>query len=375
VQTSTKKYKLYFIAGEASGDLHGGNLIKALKQENLDFISRGFGGEKMQSQGMHCVKHFKEASFMGFVEVIKNLNTIRQLFTLAKEDIKAFQPDAVILIDFPGFNLRLLPFLKTLSTKIIWYIAPQAWAWKANRSKILKRYVDLLLVILPFEKAFFRKYTIDPKFVGHPLLDEIENKHKVNDASKTIALLPGSRKQEITKMLPTMLKMKKHFPSYKFKIAALSVHGKEFYQSFTKNSAVEICFDQTYSLLKESYAALVTSGTATLETALHKIPQIVCYKGSLINYLIGKQLVKVKYISLVNLILDKESICELIQNDFNENKLKQELNNILSTEKRKAIARHYAELINLLGKSGASKKSAQAIISSLQNKKNTLNQI
>jgi len=308
---------------------------------------------------------------MGFVEVVKNIQTIKKLFDFCKADIKQWQPNVLILIDYPGFNLRIAEFAKNLGIKIVYYISPQVWAWKSNRVHHIKKYVDKMLVILPFEKTFYQKYNYDVDFVGHPLLD-VEPINKQSSLNlkydkPIVALLPGSRQQEIKRMLPTMLKMANRFPQYQFVVAGLLVHGLPFYQSFIKKN-IDIVINQTAELLQMAKAALVTSGTATLETALYKTPQVVCYAGNALSYQIGKQLVKVKYISLVNLITDKEVVCELIQAEFNENRLAQELHLITAHQSYLTkIKKDYEKLTLKLGGRGASKRAAKIIVDFVKN--------
>jgi len=304
---------------------------------------------------------------MGFVEVVKNIKTIKKLFDFCKEDLKKYQPDVLILIDYPGFNLRIAEFAKNLGIKIVYYISPQVWAWKSKRVHHIKKYIDKMLVILPFEKAFYQQYNYEVDFVGHPLLDvpPVEQKQllTLKYDKPIIALLPGSRQQEIKRMLPTMLQIVNYFPQYQFVVAGLPVHSLPFYQSFIKNKNVEIIIDQTAELLQAANAAVVTSGTATLETARYKTPQVVCYAGNPISYQIGKRLVKVQYISLVNLIMNKEVVCELVQDEFNVKRLSQELHLITAHQPYLTkMKKGYEQLIQKLGGKGASKRAAQIIV-------------
>jgi len=347
--------------------MHGANLIKALQNLNQQAVFRAWGGDDIAVTGATLVKHYRDTAFMGFVEVVKNIGAIKKLFDFCKTDIQQWQPNVLILIDYPGFNLRMAEFAKKLGIKIVYYISPQVWAWKSKRVHHIKKYVDKMLVILPFEKAFYQQYNYAVDFVGHPLLDvpmlEARQTLATENDKPIVALLPGSRQQEIKRMLPVMLKIINCFPQYRFVVAGLSVHGKSFYRSFIKNRNVEIIIDQTPALLQIAKAALVTSGTATLETALYKTPQVVCYAGNPISYQIGKQLVKIKYISLVNLIMDKEVVCELIQDDFNENRLAQELH-LITTHQTYLIKmkNDYEKLRDKLGGKGASKRAAQIIV-------------
>jgi len=364
--------KYYIIAGEASGDLHASNLIKALQKRDADADIRFWGGDLMQATGGTLVKHYRDLAFMGFIEVIANLRTILNNIKFCKEDILRYKPDILILVDYPGFNMRIATFAKQKGIKIHYYISPQIWAWKENRIKKIKRDVDEMYVILPFEKAFYeKKHAFPVHFVGHPLLDAIADRKLINEKEfrennnlndkPIIALLPGSRKQEIKKMLSVMLKMIDKFRDYQFVIAGAPSQDYEFYKTFIKSTSVKFIANKTHDLLSISYAALVTSGTATLETALFKVPEVVCYKGSTISYRIGKWLVDLKYISLVNLILDREVVTELIQHDFNEKRLEQELTKILDEKHREQLFLDYFDLEKKLGGKGASEKTAELI--------------
>lgn len=358
--------KIFILAGETSGDLHGANLCEAMLKLNSDLELMGWGGDRMKQVGVKISKHINELAFMGFTEVLLNLRTIFKNFEICKKQISSFQPDAVILIDYPGFNLRMAKWLKQNNYPVIYYISPQIWAWKESRIKIIKQYVDKMLVILPFEKAFYEKYSYHVDFVGHPLIDEIEKKKTSQlDFSKknSIALLPGSRKQEIKTMLPIMLDTARLFPNEQFIICGINTHYIDFYKQFVWSSNVTIEFNKTYEVLSKSKAALVTSGTATLETALFNVPQIVCYKGNYISYLIAKQLVKIKYISLVNLILDQQLIDELIQHDCSAEKIKPLLTQLINkSDNYASILNGYKTLIDKLGSGGASQRAAKIIL-------------
>lgn len=354
--------KYYIIAGEASGDLHGSNLMNAIAKQDGAAQFRVWGGDKMQASGGKIVKHIKELAFMGFWEVFTNLFTILNNIKFCKQDIAEWQPDVIVLIDYPGFNFRLLPFLKSKNFKIVWYIAPQVWAWKENRTELLKKYVDVLLVILPFEVDFFKKWEMNAQFVGHPLLDVIEEKISHAPEVKTIALLPGSRKQEIEKMLPLYVAASKHFPDYEFIVTGMSIHGTAYYEKYLSGSNCKLSMDATYEVLKKSNAALVTSGTATLETALLRVPQVVCYKGNFISYFIGRMLVKVPFISIVNLVCEKQVVKELIQYEANETQIVSELNKILQPDIRAVILKEYEMLWQKLGGKGASHHAAMAVV-------------
>ncbi|MDP4268426.1 MAG: lipid-A-disaccharide synthase [Bacteroidota bacterium] len=369
--------RYYIISGEASGDLHGSKLIREIKKKDKDSEFRCWGGDLMQKEGGLIVKHYRDLAFMGFLEVVMNLDKILKNISFCKKDIIEFRPDILILIDYPGFNLRIAKFAKEYGFKVCYYITPQIWAWKSSRVKIIKKYIDKILVILPFEKEFFRKFNCEVDFVGHPLLDsinEIENdsisednlKSLNPDSKPIIALLPGSRKQEINKMLPLMINTAFKFPDYKFIIAGVKTIPQEFYQKLIKNSGIEIYYDKTYFLLKNSKAALVTSGTATLETALINIPEIVCYKANPLSVTIARLLIKVRYISLVNLIMDKRVVVELIQNDYNITNIENELNKILSDKiYNNNILKDYKTLREKLGGIGASSRAADIICSYL----------
>jgi len=369
--------KYYIIAGEASGDLHASNLMKALKETDKAADFRFWGGDLMENQGGILVKHYKELAFMGFSEVIMNLRTIFKNIKFCKEDIVAYNPDVIIFIDYPGFNMRIAEWAKKKKYKTNYYISPQIWAWKENRIKKIKRDVDEMYVILPFEKQFYtEKHDFPVHFVGHPLLDAIDNRppiavdsFKMNnnlDDRPIIALLPGSRKQEIEKMLKVMLSVTSEFKDYQFVIAGAPSQDEEFYQGFIKKSNISLIMNKTYDILSISHAALVTSGTATLETALFKVPEVVCYKGSYISYHIAKRIIKLDYISLVNLIMDREVVKELIQNEFNTKNLKTELNKILNEDNRTRIFEDYFQLEQKLGGKGASKKTAELIYKNIQ---------
>ena len=368
--------KYYILAGEASGDLHGSNLMKALFKEDTHANIRFWGGDLMQSVGGTLVTHYKERAFMGFSEVIMNLNKIFKFISFCKEDIKTFNPDVIIFIDNSGFNLRIAKWAKQVNFKTHYYISPQVWASRAGRVKAIKRDIDAMYVILPFVEDFYKKYDYKVNFVGHPLIDAIANREQLNplDFRKTynlnekpiIALLPGSRKQEIKKMLSVMLNLVDDFQEYQFVIAGAPSQDFSFYETFIKSKNVTFIPNKTYDLLSISTAALVTSGTATLETALFKVPQVVCYKGSAISYQIAKRIITLKFISLVNLIMDKEVVTELIQNDFNKKRLKKELEHILNPETRKKLFIEYYELEKALGGKGASQKTASLIYNSLK---------
>ena len=366
-----KPMKYYIIAGEASGDLHGSNLIKEIKHLDPAASIRAWGGDLMKDAGASLVKHYRDLAFMGFLEVIKNLPTILQNIKFCKQDIEAWQPDVLVLIDYPGFNLRIADWAKKHGCKVVYYIAPQVWAWKENRVKKMKLCIDKMFCILPFEKDYFKnKWNWDVTYVGHPLLRVIESFKSttplVTENKKVIALLPGSRKQEIVKMLPIMLSVTPHFPAYTFMVAQAPGQDAPFYNRFLMGYAnVTLIKNSTYDLLSMADAALVTSGTATLETALFKVPEVVCYKTSKFSYQIAKWLVKIKFISLVNLIMDKEIVQEIIQENLTEQHLTTALRNITENEaNRKEVMDNYQLLHTLLAAGGgeASAKVAQEIV-------------
>ncbi|MCF3109733.1 lipid-A-disaccharide synthase [Niabella sp. CC-SYL272] len=370
-------FKYYIIAGEASGDLHGGNLVAAIKQLQPESRIRGWGGDKMQAAGMQLIKHYRELAFMGFVEVVMNLKTIMNNLRFCKEDILAFRPDVLVLVDYPGFNLRIAKWAREQGIKVVYYISPQVWAWKEGRVKMMKRCIDKMLVILPFEQAYYQnKWNWAVDYVGHPLIEEIDRKKKtgsdliIRDAlgapvtKPVIALLPGSRKQEIEKKLPVMLEVSRAFPDYQFVVAQAPAVEDSFYQQFTvQYPNVSIVNNRTYDVLLQATAALVTSGTATLETALFGVPEVVCYKGSEISYQIAKRVISIKYISLVNLIMDKPVVKELIQGEMNTANIIVELKALLFDEQRKAaLKKDYAELHRMLAAEGDASRKAAAII-------------
>jgi lipid-A-disaccharide synthase len=368
--------KYYIIAGEASGDLHGSNLIREIK--HLDNIAdiRCWGGDLMERAGATVVRHYKDLAFMGFIEVLMNIRAIMKNLRFCKDDIAAFRPDVIVLIDYPGFNLRIAEWAKSNNIKVVYYISPQVWAWKESRVKQIRKNVNRMLVILPFEKDFYKKWSYDVEYVGHPLADVVDS--AMNDIdplpetvasplneNKIVALLPGSRAQEVAKKLPVMLEASRHFPEYRFIVAKAPSLTDAFYNQFLDSyKSVRSIRNKTYQLLLQSKAALVTSGTATLETALFQVPQVVCYKGSNISYQIAKRLVKVKYISLVNLIMDKPVVTELIQDEMNIENVKRELHRILhDTQAIQQMKHDYADLKKKLSEGGnASEKAAKAVV-------------
>ncbi len=368
--------KYYIIAGEASGDLHGSNLMKELYKQDPEANIRFWGGDLMQQAGGTLVKHYRDLAFMGFIEVVQNLRTILNNIKFCKEDIKAFNPDAIIFIDYPGFNMRIAKWAKTEGYQTHYYISPQIWAWKENRIKSIRRDVDKMYIILPFEKDFYEnKHDFKVEFVGHPLIDAIHNRKPTDaeafkkehalDERPVIALLPGSRKQEISKMLEVMLSVTDDFPDYQFVIAGAPAQEYSFYEQFLNGRNIRFISNKTYDLLSVAHSALVTSGTATLETALFKVPEVVCYKGSWISYQIARRIITLKYISLVNLIMDKEVVKELIQDECNKKNIRIELQKILTPEYRLNLLKQYDLLEKKLGGEGASFKTANLIIKHL----------
>lgn len=360
--------KYFIIAGEASGDLHGSNLIKALKKKDAHAEFNFWGGDLMAAQAEGLKMHYKSFTLMGFIEVVLNLRFILSTIKLCKTQILSYKPDVVIFIDYPGFNLRMAAFCKKHGFKTVYYIAPKIWAWKESRGKKLEKFIDELLIIFPFEIDYFKKWNVKTTYVGNPLQDALKNykeeqlNHDGLPANKPIiALLPGSRKQEIERILPVMSTLVSHFNQYQFVICGAPSIGVEAYQPFI-NENTTLIMNRTYDVLHRSTAAIVCSGTATLETALFNVPQVCGYVANPISYWIARMLVKIKYISLVNLCLNKTAITELIQHEFNINQLIDELNAILpGGSKREVIMDDYKQLHVLLGVDGASERAATLI--------------
>lgn len=364
--------KYYIIAGEASGDLHGSNLIKEIRKKDPGAEIRFWGGDLMaDAAGSAPVKHYKQLAFMGFWEVITHLRTILGNLKFCKSDIARFKPDVLVFIDYPGFNMRIAQWAKAEGFKTAYYISPQVWAWKPHRAKALKRDVDCMLTILPFEAEFYKKYQFDVDFVGHPLLDALFQYEQLNDEEirkelglgqkKIIALLPGSRSQEIKTKFPIMMEAVRGLEGYEIVVAGAPGQDETAYSPYIHES-VKITHGKTYKLLSIAHAALVTSGTATLETALFNVPQVVMYRGSELSYQIAKRLVKVEYISLVNLVMQREVVTELIQNECTPKRARQELEKILDDNMRQKVFYAYAELREKLGGAGASARAAEKII-------------
>lgn len=353
--------KLFIVSGEASGDLHGSNLVKELLINSPELEIFAWGGDKMAAAGAKILKHYRDLAFMGFYEVIRNFPTIIRNFGVIKKQILDVNPKVVVLMDYPGFNLRLLSWLKQNDFIVIYYIAPQAWAWKENRVKKMAKYIDELLVILPFEEVFFRTRGVKTEFVGHPLLQSKLESQNLKE-SRQIALLPGSRKQEVEHILPLMLSVQSEISDYKFVIAAMSHIGESFYKRIIGDKKVVLIFDNSHEVIGNSELALVSSGTATLQTALAEVPQIVCYKSGWLNYELGKRLIKVPFISLVNLIFGKEIVRELIQDNLNTASLIAEIKKLQDLNNRKVLKENYQSLRKLLGEKNASKRAAEIIL-------------
>jgi len=365
--------KYYLVAGEASGDLHGANLMKALKAADTNAEFRYYGGGKMQAQGGVLDKHYSEMAFMGFTEVLLNLRTIMKNMKACKAAVLAYQPDVLILIDFPGFNLKIADFAKANGIKVCYYISPKVWAWNQKRVLKIKRIVDKMFCILPFEVDFYKQWGMEVDYVGNPLLDEIaqftadidfRTRYKLEE--DVIALLPGSRKQEIERLLPDMLSVAHRFPNHHFVVAAAPGFDEAYYQQFIKTDNVTLVFAQTYNLLTVAKAAIVASGTATLETALFHVPQVVVYRGGAISVAIARALVNIRFISLVNLIMDRKVVTELIQNDCNTENISRELTMILTGQEREDMISDYEELSAKMGTAGASERTAKLILAYLK---------
>lgn len=371
--------RYYIIAGEASGDLHASNMMKQLKLRDSEAYFRVWGGDRMEQVADELAKHIRETSFMGVFGVLWNLRTIKKNFKFCEEDITAFQPDVLILIDNSGFNLRIAKFVKnsSLNTRIFYYILPQAWAWKRKRVHTIQGWTDRRFAILPFEQDFYKSYGYELDYVGHPILDSMaQRKPDLMNAGELratygltkkpiIALLPGSRKREINTKLPKMIKMVDHFPDHQFVIAGSETIDASLYKELVGDS-VPVIFGKTYDILNNATAALVTSGTATLETALFRVPQVVCYKPGFVTYHLLKRIISIKYICMVNLILDRLVVQELVEGDLNEPRMVQEVKALLETKNRQRILADYEELETKLGGVGASERVATLMIEDLQ---------
>ncbi|MBC8005933.1 MAG: lipid-A-disaccharide synthase [Verrucomicrobia bacterium] len=372
--------KYYILAGEASGDLHASNLIKEISLIDTQAQFRGFGGDLMEKAGMTVLKHYRDMAFMGLVPVIMNIRTIKKNFTFCEQDLLAFNPDVLILVDYPGFNLRMAKFAKEHGIKTFYYISPKIWAWKQKRVHRVKAYVDEMFTILPFESEFYGRFDYKVNYVGNPLLDAILQKKTEPDYPRffaennlpdkpILALLPGSRKGEISVLLPTMLEAASRFPQFQCVIAGAPNMGQQFYEPFMKAHSAPILWGKTYEILIHSRAAIVSSGTATLETAILNVPQVVVYQMTP-NWLfkhLKKYFLKTKWVSLVNIILKKEAVTELIQSDFTLENIVKEMKKIVEDPKHEArMKADYRQMMALLGNEGASKKAAQLMVSKLQ---------
>lgn len=356
--------KYYLIAGEASGDLHASNLMKALKKIDPRAEFRYWGGSRMEEVEGQLVQHYREVSFMGFWEVARNIVALVRHLRRCKQDIKAWQPDVVIPVDFPGFNLRITKFVARLGIPVCYYISPQLWAWKSSRVRLIRRYVQRMICILPFEVEFYRKHGIEVDFVGHPLLDSLKSvdaRPSQQEDRPVVALLPGSRRQEVAATLPVMISVASHFPDYQFVICGVSAIERSVYDRIMAGSDIRLVVDRTEQILSQAHAALITSGTATLQAALLDVPQVVCYKGGALSYFIGRRLVRVKYIALVNLLMDKKVVDELIQNDLTRNNIISALTKVLAGPAKQAMLGDYTQLRQKLGKAGASHRAAQIV--------------
>lgn len=359
--------KLFFIAGERSGDLHGSNLIKSIKANHQEITCVGWGGEQMETSGMKLLQHYKGIAFMGFLEVIQNLGKIKQFLKKCKEQILIEKPDAIVLIDYGGFNMKIARFCTENNIKVHYYISPKVWAWNTKRAYNIKKYVNHLYCILPFEPKFFEQFDYKTEYVGNPVVDAVESFESNTERLEkpTIAVLPGSRKQEVVHMLHFMTDLVDDFPKYQFIVTAVDNLDDSLYD-VAREKGINVVYNQTYQVLSQAEAAIVTSGTATLETALFEVPQVVCYKTSWLSYHIAKLVLKIPYISLVNLIADKLVVQELIQADYSLNRIKKELTTILKGENgRVEMKKKYKKIKKILGPSGASKKTADLIISRL----------
>ena len=360
--------KYYIISGEASGDMHASNLVVSIREKDNAAIFRAWGGDKLKAERVDLVKHVQDLAFMGFWEVLKNIITVVSNIRFCKSDLLKFSPDALILVDYPGFNIHIAKFAKRNGIKVFYYISPQIWAWKKNRIKQLKKLIEKIFIILPFEKKFFKENNLEVEYVGHPLLDEIAKDDflfSLQTNKPIIALFPGSRKQEIKRILPKMLSIVDEFSDYLFVVATINSIEINFYKRIIGNKNVLLSNNESYGLLKKAMAALVTSGTATLETALFNVPQVVCYKTNVITFLLAKQMVTTKFISLVNIIMDKLVVKELIQSGLNKKNLLSALTSILDNTEREKILNNYKQLKSRLGEKGASDKVANLIISDI----------
>jgi lipid-A-disaccharide synthase len=368
--------RYYIIAGERSGDLHGGNLVKSIKQKDQAAVFRGFGGEYMESAGVELAVHYREMAIMGLFELLTNMNKISRYIKKCKADIDQFKPDVIILIDYGGFNLQIAKHGKRHNTLVYFYIPPKYWAWYSRRARWLQPHVDRLFVILPFEKTFFQKFNWEAHYVGNPVLDAVKahtadseflKKHHITDPGKLVALLPGSRKQELLTIIPLMAAVAKRYPDYEFGLAAVSNLDTSLYESVRALPNVKFVMEDTYNLLQHARAAIVTSGTATLETALFRVPQVVVYKANAISYWIAKRLISVEFISLVNLIAGKEVVKEMIQNQANPETVSVELQKLMQAASyRDDMMDRYDEIIRILDTGSASANAARLMLDFLK---------
>jgi lipid-A-disaccharide synthase len=375
--------KYYIIAGEASGDLHASNLIKGLVKYDPKAEVRAWGGELLEAAGAQLVKHYKDLAIMGFVEVLAHLNTIRNNFKFAKADILDFQPDVLITVDFPGFNLRMVKWAKLNGIRTFHYISPNLWAWKKNRVYSMRKTIDKLFVILPFEPDFYREYDVNTVYEGHPLLDAV-NQFKATDLQhfkqkhslenrEIVAILPGSRKQEISRMLPLMIQVAEKHPEYQYLIAGAPGMDVKFYQQFISNHEnIHLLHNETYDILHHAVAGMICSGTATLEAALFNVPQVVCYKTNKITFFIARLIVKIRRFSLVNLILARDAVKELIQHEMNDESLSNAFSDICpGGQKHDVVLGDYKELKSKLGSDGVSDRLAKKMIEILHENPST----
>ncbi len=372
--------KYYFIAGEASGDLHASNLIHELVKQDTKAQIRGLGGELMEQEGMQLVKHYRDMAFMGFIPVLLNLRKIKKNFNLSEQDLLAFKPDVLILVDYPGFNLRMAEFAKRNGIKVFYYISPKIWAWKKGRIKKIKAYVDEMFTILPFETEFYKQFNFDVTYVGNPVLDAVQlklrnistpeflNENKLEE-KPVIGLLPGSRMQEIKSLLPRMLKAASEFESHQLVITAAPNISEETYKNMLHGYDAKLVYGKTYDVLQHADVAVLASGTVSLEAGVIKCPQIVCYRmgGGMLVYFIGKLIFGIGKVSLVNLILNRYAVPELLQHHCSVKNIRKELMHIIKDQDYLTKMKHsYQELHEKLGESGASKRAAQAIINKLR---------
>lgn len=368
--------KYYIICGERSGDMHAGNLAEAIQKYDPSAIIRAVGGNYLQEAGADIAYHYEDIAIMGFAEVLMQFNKVRKKIRMVKEDIIRYRPDALVLVDFGGFNLRIADFAKKNNVRIFYYITPKVWAWNQKRALKIRKLVDKMYVILPFEKEFYKKYDWEVEYVGNPVFDQIRKyqptsdfltKHNLAGNKKVVALLPGSRRQELQKVLPIYRSLLSRFPEVQFVIAGVRSLPQHMYNDFEMNKNVDVIYEQAYDLLSNADAAVVTSGTATLETALFDVPQVVVYKTNSLTYSIAKRLININYISLVNLICDKEVVKELIQNDMTPAKVGDELDQLLfNNGYRHSMLQEYSHIKEILGSQSASETTAELIVKDLQ---------